>query len=371
MSLRVAGPLLLVTLIASACATTAPTPSPSPSVEPPTQPPTEEPSTGCPALQFDASASLDPTFDQDIFMKDEAQVIAAAFVNGLSGIYEGNPGADPCALFTGPGLDGALALDPRLGPALAGATTLDTDLVVRNGGEGGTYDLRQRPPRVPIHVVFDIPEGTTTLDLASGATDTSLAAERVQLLVTFAYDGSRWLADKVERVPPDEAAVYALPQPVTSLKRCKGFHDDPAGTPFDDDAGSGLSSATQRRWCADGGKGGALPGDLVRLWTRWPCHDTRIAVLTIGLPLGTPDDQLNRHQYIRDPLGEAIDRGWLQEHWKRGVAVPDEAEDTGWTNGNMDLWIDESEVEAAVYVRTGGRFERWPRASDPSVIDCN
>jgi hypothetical protein len=53
------------------------------------------------------------------------------------------------------------------------------------------------------------------------------------------------------------------------------------------------------------------------------------------------------------------------------VKLPDGAENTGWTNGNMDLWIDPSEVESAVYVRTAGRFERWPRADNPSVIDCN
>jgi hypothetical protein len=369
-SWRCAGPLLMALLV-TACATTVPSPSPSPSIDPPTPPPTEEPSAGCPALQFDASASLDPIFDQDIFMKDESTVIGAAFVDGLSGIYEENAGADPCALFTGPGLDDALALDPRLGPALAGAATLDTDLVFRNAGEGGTYDLRQRPPRVPIDLVFDVPQGTTTVDIASGATDTSLAAQRVQLRVTFAYDGTRWLADKVERVPPDEAAAYALPKPVTSLKACKGLHDDPDGTPFDDHAGFSASRDSQRRWCADDGKGGALPRGLASLTTQFPCDQGRIAILTLGFPLGTPDDILNRHQYVRDPDGEALARGWLREPWKRGVKVPAEAEDSGWTNGNMDVWIDESEVEQAIYVRTGGRFERWPRGIDPSVIDCN
>jgi hypothetical protein len=359
-------------LLVAACATPpSPSTSPSPSVDLRTPPATEAPSAGCPALRFDPAASLDPIFNEDVFTNDQSQVIAAAFVDGLSGIYEGNPGADPCAIFTGPGLDDALALDPRLGPALAGSATLDTDLVFRLGGEGGTYDLRQRPPRVPIDVVFDIPEGTTTVDLTSGATDTSLAAQRVQLRVTFAYDGTRWLADKVERVPPDEAAIYALPKPITTLKPCKGFHADPDGTPFDDHATSGPLRNVQRRWCADGAQGEALPGSLVSLLTQFPCGVGRIAVLTLGFPLGTPDDKLNRHEYIRDPDGQAMARGWLQDPWKRGVKVPAEAEDTGWTNGNMDVWIDESEVEEAIYVRTGGRFERWPRGIDPSVTDCN
>ena len=366
-----AASLLVAAFLVGACGDTVPTPTPPPSVEAPTEAPSEAAASRCPDFAFDATASLDPTFDEEIFTKDESTTIGAAFVNGLSDLYQGVPGEDPCALFTAAGLDGAVALDPRLGPALAGTATLDTDLVFRLAGEGGTYDLRQRPPRVPIDVVFDIPEGTTTTDLVSGATDTSLDAVRVFLRVTFAYDGAHWLADRVERTPPEDSAPYALPKPVTSLKACKGFHADPDGAPFDDHAGTAVTGGTDRRWCADGGKGGALPPDLVTLWTRWPCQDTRIAVLTLGLPLMTPDDQLDRHQYIRDPLGEAIGRGWLHERWKRGVKLPDDAEDTGWTNGNMDIWIDDNEVEQAIYVRTDGRYERWPRATDPSVTDCN
>jgi hypothetical protein len=367
----IAPSLLLAAFFVAGCADPAPTPTPSPSIEAPTEAPSETPASRCPAFAFDATASLGPTFDEEIFVKDEETTIGAAFVKGLSDLYQGDPGEDPCALFTASGLDGALALDPRLGPALAGAATLDTDLVFRLAGGGGTYDLRQRPPRVPIDVVFDIPEGTTTTDLVSGATDTSLDAVRVFLRVTFAYDGSRWLADRVERTPSEETAPFALPKPVTSLKACKGFHADPDGAPFDDHAGSRATGGTDRRWCADGGKGGALPAALVNLWTRWPCQDTRIAVLTLGLPLMTPDDQLDRHQYIRDPLGEAMDRGWITERWKRGVKLPEDAEDTGWTNGNMDIWLDDNEVEQAIYVRTDGRYERWPRATDPSVTDCN
>jgi hypothetical protein len=91
----------------------------------------------------------------------------------------------------------------------------------------------------------------------------------------------------------------------------------------------------------------------------------------LGLPLGTPVDMLDRHYYFRDPAGEAVARGWLQDSWRRGVKLPDEAEDSGWTNGNMDLWVDPSDVEQAIYVRTGGRYERWPRGGDPTVTDCN
>ena len=189
--------------------------------------------------------------------------------------------------------------------------------------------------------------------------------------MTFTYDGTRWVADGVEAVPPADAAWWALPTPMADLRACKGFHDDPDRTPFDNNAGSGITREAQRPWCADGGDGPALPADLVSLHTRFPCDAGKIAILTIGQPLGTPADPVDMHQYLRDPAHQAAEPGWLDEPWTRNVHLPDEAEDTGWTNGNMDLWIDPSEVEEAVYVRTGGTFERWPRGIDPSVTDCN
>jgi hypothetical protein len=367
---RAAAWALLLGLLFAGCAEAGPSATASPLAASPEPAPTEDATARCPGLEFDATASLDPMFDEESFATEQSASIGAAFVDGLARLYAGDPGADPCAVFTGPGLDAAVALDPRLGPALAGTTTLDADLVLRNAGEG-TYDLRERPPRVPVDVVYDIPAGATTTDAASGATDTTDRIERVGLRVTFAYDGSAWLADRVEQVPPQDAAWWALPSPVAELRACKGFRDDPDRLRFDDEAGTGVARERQRRWCADGGRGGALPADLVSLSTRFPCDWGRIAILTIGWPLGTRDDILDRHQYLRDPDGQALEQGWLHEGWMRDVRLPDGAEDTGWTNGNMNLWIDRSEAESAVYVRTGGRYERWPRGDDPSVTDCN
>ncbi len=366
---RALAAVLLVALVAG-CGATSGTPSPSPPAESPSPADSQAAAGRCPDLQFDASASLDPTFDGDSLPGDRATEIGSTFVDALTGLYVGDPDADPCAVFTGPGLESAIALDPRLGPALAGTSRLDTDLVFRIASDHEA-NLGDRPPTVPIDVVFDVPAGATTTDVASGATDTSERVERVAFRVTFAFDGTRWLADAVTRVPQQDAASWALPTPVAQLKACKGFRDDPDGARFDDAAGTTTGRDPQRRWCADGGKGDALPSDLVTLWTRFPCDRGHVAVLTIGWPLGTPDDPLDRHQYVRDPTGEALDRGWLHEAWQRGVKLPDGAEDTGWTNGNMDLFVDPGDVESAVYVRTGGRYERWPRGDDPSVTDCN
>jgi hypothetical protein len=360
--------LLVVAGLATAC-TTSVEQSPSPPTD---SPPTDRPDAvaTCPELQVDPQASLGPEFDEESLAPGAADDIAAGFVAVLEGLYADDPDADPCVEFTDTGLTQAAAVDDRLGQAMAGTSRLYADLALRLAGEG-TYDLRQRPPKVPLQVVFDIPAGSTTTDVASGATDTTLAPERVALDVTFAYDGTKWVADHVESVPPADAARWAIPTPAADLGRCKGFHNDPDKAAFDNAAGgSGIGTDRQRQWCADGGDGPSLD-ELVALRTRWPCGETRVAVLSLGLPLGTPSDPLDPHEYIRDPRGEAFKRGWLDDHWTHGVQLPDDAEDTGWTNGNMDLWVDPSEVEEAVYVRTAGAFERWPRGSDSSVTDCN
>jgi hypothetical protein len=363
--------VVAIGLLVAACGSPVATPPPS-AVTEPTAAPTDEPGLGalCPTLELDPSSSLGPEFDEESFVHGESDGIGAAFVDGLGRLYAGDAAANPCDWFTGPGLESAAATDDRLGQAIAGISRLDAELRFRHASEG-TYDLRERPPMVPLDVFFDIPDGSTTTDVASGATDTTLTPERASLRVTFGYEGTRWLADHVERVPPQDAAVFALPTPRTSLKPCKGFRDDPEGTPFDNDAGLSVDRERQRPWCADGGDGPKLDDDLVSLSTRFPCGEDRIAILTIGWPLGTPSDPLDRHEYVRDPSGLARERGWLHERWRRVGQPPEEAEDTGWTNGNMDVWIDEAEVEQAVYVRTGGRFERWPRGDDPSVTDCN
>lgn len=363
--------LLGAALLVAACGDAPPSATAPPASASPEEP-AETPEAGptCPDIVLDPSVSLGPPFDKEVFEAGEASDIASTFVAGLSTLYAGGPDANPCLLFTTTGLQEATAVDERLRLALEGISRVDTQLVFREAGEG-TYDLRQRPPRVPLDIVFDVPAGSTTTDSASGATDTTLAPERDALRVTFEYDGDDWLADGVEPVSATDMARYALPTPMVDLPACKGFHDDPDRARFDDNAGSGVDRDKQQPWCADGGNGPGLPEELVHLRTRVPCGESRVAVLNLGVPLGTPRDPLDAHRYFRDPLGQAFKRGLLDEKWTKGVKLPDDAQDTGWTNGNMDLWVSPSELEEAVYVRTAGGFERWPRGGDPSVTDCN
>jgi|tagenome__1003787_1003787.scaffolds.fasta_scaffold20695620_2 hypothetical protein len=324
----------------------------------------------CPGLQVDPGATLGPAFDEEVFVADEQETIGRTFVDELSRLYAGDADADPCRLFTGRGLTRAAAADPRLATSLAGMSRTEGDLVFRRAIEG-TYDLRQRPPTVPLDVVFDIPAGSVTTDPSTGTSSTSTAARRVALRVTFRYDGHRWLADDAQPVPPADAAGLALPTPITVDRACSRLRRDASGAGFDDNAGFGVGRDEQRPWCTLGGAGVQLTGDQVSLGTRFPCNQGRIADLHLGHPLGLPFDPLVTYEYVRDPNGEALAQGWAAEPWRAGVEVPPDAAETGWTNGNMDVWISPSEEERAIYVKVGGLFERWPRGDHVVVTDCN
>jgi hypothetical protein len=324
----------------------------------------------CAGLQIDPGATLGPPFDEEVFAADEQETIGRTFVNGLTRLYARDPDADPCHLFTGRGLTRAAAADSRLATSLAGTSRTEGDLVFRRAIEG-TYDLRQRPPTVPLDVVFDIPAGSVTTDPSTGTSSTSTAPRRVALRVTFRYDGHRWLADDAKPVPPADAAAFALPTPLAIDRPCTRLRRDASGAGFDDNAGFGVGRDEQRPWCTLGGAGVQLTRDQVSLGTRFPCDRGRIADLYLGHPLGLPFDPLVTYDYVRDPNGEAVAQGWAAEAWRAGVEVPADAAETGWTNGNIDLWISPAEEEKAVYVKVGGVFERWPRGHDVAVTDCN
>ncbi len=181
---------------------------------PPSAQPSESVTPRCAPLVIDATASLDPVFDHDIFVRDESEAIAADFLAGLSAIYADPDTADVCALFTERGWTEALAFDPRLRAAGGGAAGPGTDLVLRIAFEG-TYDLRDRPPVVPLDIIFDIPAGTGT-----GVT-------RDGLHVDFVFDGERWRADRVGEVTPENLAWTVLPSPPPPGAAVRGLRPRP------------------------------------------------------------------------------------------------------------------------------------------------
>jgi hypothetical protein len=328
----------------------------------------------CPEFAADPSASLGPEFDLETFENDAGRAIAAAFVAGLEQLYAGTAGIDPCQWFTGRGWQAAVGADARLREAVQGETTVRGDLVLRVAFDG-TYDLRRRPPVYAADVIFDTAAGALVSDVngGGGATD---AASRTGLHVEFRYNGHRWLADHVAPVTGDDASWTHLPSPLPPTPACTGFQRDPDGTGFDETAGDDAVTAGEpdaRTWCDADGLGRVIrQTDELAFFTRFPCDRGHAAVLSVGHPLGAPIDPLVRYEYVQDPAGEFLERGWLTAPFQGKATLPKDAAYTGWTNGNIQLWVSPSEYEDAVYIRYGDKTERWPRAAqDWGVTDCN
>jgi hypothetical protein len=328
---------------------------------------------GCPDRPFDPAVRLDPMFASDLFPGDETEAMASALVDRLEGIYAARPGVDPCEAFTGRGLQAALRVDPRLAAVARGQVRIDSQLIFRGRFEGA-YDLRRRPPTVPLDVIFDIDAGARVTDAATGAVTISADRERVGLGVVLQFDGHAWRVDQVGPVSDENAAWARLPEPPRAGPPCTGFRRDPRGVPFDERAGTTLGAILPGRpWCDDHGAGRDIrvPGQLT-FFTRYPCDRGGMAVLSLAEPLGGGLDPLDRREYLRDPKGEAAANGWLTGPYDGDAALPPDAVDTGWTNGNVDLWESPSDVDDAVYLVRGDVVERWPRATkDWGVIDCN
>lgn len=317
----------------------------------------------CAPVPVDAAAPPGLGVDQDIFVNDESHAIATDFLAGLAAIYADLETADVCRFFTEQGWTAALAFDARLRAVERGASLIQQDHVIRTAFEG-TYDLRDRPMTVPLDIIFDIPAGSTTTDLATGETETSTTKDREGLHADFVFDGLRWRVDRIGPIAEDYREWIALPTIPPNRPPCTHFVRDPAGAAFDESA--------DRPWCDEHGRGKSVTRNQVVLLTRYPCESGRTAILHIGSPLGTRLDRLVRWEYVRDPADEFLSQAWSTERYDGRAVLPDGAVDTGWTNGNIDLWISPAEIDHAVYLVRGKTVERWPRTAESwGVIDCN
>lgn len=133
------------------------------------------------------------------------------------------------------------------------------------------------------------------------------------------------------RLPPDPSATSGPAAPVATGPPCVDFARDPADARFDDRA--------LRAWCDADGDGLAIVGYKLAMFTRYPCGAGHAAILTFGQPLGAPIDGLNRHDYVQDPRNEFLGENWIAEQYQGHATLPADAAYTGWTNGNIDLWI--------------------------------
>lgn len=326
---------------------------------------TPAPASRCPARPLDPLASLGPEFATDVFLRDESRVIAEDFLAGLAAFYARPDAIDPCEYFTDTGWTSALEIDPRLRSVEQDGLAIAERHVLRLAYEG-VYDLRDRPPRIPIDAIFDIPAGATRIERRTGTlVQTSTAVERVGMHLDFVFDGERWRVDRVGPISAENERWADLPDPVPPGPPCAGFVRDAPGARFDDRA--------DRPWCTDDGQGRTIrqPEQLTML-TRYPCDVGQAAIVSLGQPLGATIDPLVRWEYVRDPAGAFLSQGWIEEPFAAGAELPADAASSGWTNGSIELWISPSEVERAIYLVRGETVERWPRARPMwGVTDCN
>lgn len=96
------------------------------------------------------------------------------------------------------------------------------------------------------------------------------------------------------------------------------------------------------------------------------CDWQSAVIMHLGWPLGTVSrSSAEVRQFIRDPDG-VIDPS-LRNRLAIAIDLAADATDTGYRNGDLELWLSPSTPDAA-YLRVGDDVERWPRA-DP-VIAC-
>lgn len=113
---------------------------------------------------------------------------------------------------------------------------------------------------------------------------------------------------------------------------------------------------------------GEADGGIVINTMRGPqhCEWQSAVLLLVAVPLGLPtSDPAGIRQYVRDPDG-VLPQEPIAEDFDEKSALPEDAEASGFYNGDLELWTAPSTFERFVYVGRGDEFEAWPRA-DPRI----
>ena len=328
---------------------TPPTPTRTPSATPVRDLP---PELGAEYLPYEFIVSFSRGFVADLFSYYDRQ----------------RPALD--TLFTERGLEEALVRDWRLREVEQGELRFSAEAELASFNEIAE-DLKGDPPTFGIELLVDVAAGERIyLGRGGGLLEHVSSRQRRAMAFTMAYDWDlrRWRADGAGA---PEVLDTALPtQPPIGPPCPWRANGKTVEQPFDDRPGI---------WCDGDGRGQRLRKEVVSMSTRYPCERERVAVLHFGWPLGTPQDRaayLNEGylEYGRDPEGYALESGWLMEgeRFRADVELPEDAVYSGFTNRNIELWISPDELDRAVYVRSGGRFERWPHMGERwGVVDCN
>lgn len=98
------------------------------------------------------------------------------------------------------------------------------------------------------------------------------------------------------------------------------------------------------------------------------CNWETAVFLTVGWPLGTsPETAADTREYLRDPDGRVPEERLLGE-LDLDVEMPEDAQFTGYSTDEVELWFGPDEGNKFSYLKTGDGTERWPRAEE--AIAC-
>jgi len=90
--------------------------------------------------------------------------------------------------------------------------------------------------------------------------------------------------------------------------------------------------------------------------------------LVMGWPLGQrTHDVSDERWYVGNP-SDQVQKHFLLADFAADVTPPKDARYTSFHNSTFELWLAPSDQEVVAYIKTGGHFERWPRAK--FVVGC-
>ena len=91
------------------------------------------------------------------------------------------------------------------------------------------------------------------------------------------------------------------------------------------------------------------------------CEMQDATFLVMGWPLGHVELNVSAARwYVRNP--PAFVQEELLTDFSASVTPPNDALYTRYHNPTFELWFASSDQDTAAYLKTQGRFERWPRA---------
>jgi hypothetical protein len=95
------------------------------------------------------------------------------------------------------------------------------------------------------------------------------------------------------------------------------------------------------------------------------CQSDHVLFMDLAWPIGSISREGRgvRH-YVRNPRRLDVSVK-LRSTFLPDAALPRDAYDTGFHNGDWHLWINPSQAKQHIYVVNRGRAEQWPRSSEP------